>query len=417
MQKKILIVVESIDIEESSGSKANVALIRNIHKLGFELRVFHYTRKNINIPGINCISVKEDRKSSLFFLSRIERYLRIYLKIQVNKHIEKVFGFSFTLFNDRNSIIKGIKGINDFLPDLVITLSQGGRFRPHHALLKMPEYHKKWVAYIHDPYPMHLYPRPYAWVEPGYLPKWKFMKEISQKAAVNAFPSKLLMEWMGSYFPDYKEKGIIIPHQMEKYDVSQTIIPDYFDPEKFNILHAGNLLWGRDPEGLIEGFKKFLATTPGADNDACLMFLGGRNHYSTRLNEYSGEISQLLVSDTIVPFEEVNAMQSKSAVNVILEAKSEISPFLPGKFAHCVSANKQILLLGPYYSEAKRLLGSDYKYWAEIDDIDAIANYLGNIYRKWKLDIEQVDLKRPDLEKYLSLDYLERTMNTIFEKV
>lgn len=416
MQKKILVVVESIDIEESSGSKANVALIRNLKKLGLELLIFHYTRKQINIPGVKCIAVKEDRRSLFFFLSRVERYLRIYLNFPVNKQIEKLFGFSFTLFNDRNSIIKELKELHDFHPDLVLTLSQGGRFRPHHALLKLPQYHEKWVAYIHDPYPMHLYPRPYAWVEPGYLQKWKFMKEISRKAAVNVFPSQLLMEWMGSYFEGYKEKGIVIPHQMEKYDFSQTQIPDYFKPEKFNILHAGNLLWGRDPKGLIEGFKKFIATTPGAEEDCRLIFLGGKSHYSNILNDYSNNIFQMGVSQTVVPFEEVNAMQAKSAVNVILEAKSEISPFLPGKFAHCVSANKQILLLGPYYSEAKRLLGSEYKYWSEIDEIDTIANHLGDIYKKWKVDPGDVKLNRPDLENYLSLDYLEKTMKSLFEK-
>ena len=36
MIKKILIVVDSINIEDSSGSKANVALIQNLAISGFE---------------------------------------------------------------------------------------------------------------------------------------------------------------------------------------------------------------------------------------------------------------------------------------------------------------------------------------------------------------------------------------------
>ncbi len=164
--EKILAVVESIDVDDSSGSKANVALIKNLVKAGFEVRVYHYTRKDIQLGDIPCFTLKENRRSMLFFLSRLERYLRYWFKLKLNKYIEQAFGFSFTLFNDRNSIATGLRKINDFEPDLVLTLSKGGSFRPHHALLKIPKWHSKWMAYIHDPYPFASYPRPYDYVEP-----------------------------------------------------------------------------------------------------------------------------------------------------------------------------------------------------------------------------------------------------------
>jgi len=69
IQKKILVVVESIDVEDSSGSKANVALIQNLHQAGFEVLVYHYTRREIQLPGIPCVAIKEKRWSGLFFLS------------------------------------------------------------------------------------------------------------------------------------------------------------------------------------------------------------------------------------------------------------------------------------------------------------------------------------------------------------
>jgi len=415
-QKKILVVVESIDVEDSSGSKANVALIQNLHKSGFEVLVYHYTRKEIQLPGITCMAIKEKRRSGLFFLSRLERYIRTFLKLSLSKPLEKVFGFSFTLFNDRNSIVTALQEIDGFKPDLVLTLSQGGRFRPHHALVQMTELHKKWMAYIHDPYPMHLYPPPYAWEEPGYSQKERFMKEISQKAAFNAFPSKLLMEWMGSYFIGYQEKGLVIPHQIDFKVVSSTKTPEFFNSKKFNILHAGNLLWGRDPEGLIQGFIKFLILNPEAETESQLLFLGGQNHYSSILSDYKAKIPQFYVSEHNIPFKEVQAIQNLSSVNVILEAKSEISPFLPGKFPHCVKADRPILFLGPYLSESKRLLGEDYLYWAEIDEVDKIAVHLGKIYHQWKTDPTQLKLNRPDLEEYLSVNYLKETINKIFKK-
>jgi hypothetical protein len=414
-QKKILVVVESIDVEDSSGSKANVALIQNLNKAGFKVLVYHYTRKEIQLPGINCVAIKEKRWSALFFLSRLERYIRYFLKISLSKPLEKVFGFSFTLFNDRNSIIAALRIVNNLNPDLVLTLSKGGSFRPHHALLKMPDLHKKWMAYIHDPYPMHLYPRPYNWVEAGYYKKWRFMKDVSEKAAFTAFPSKLLMEWMGCYFTGYLEKGLVIPHQIGSDEIYEPIIPDYFDSEKFNVLHAGNLLWGRDPEGLIHGFIKFLKLNPEAEKESRLLFLGGQNHYSSYLSEWEAKIPQFYVSEDYVPFKQVQTLQKRCAVNIILEAKSEISPFLPGKLPHCVIADKPILLLGPYYSESRRLLGDDYLYWAEIDEVDKIAGLFEVLYHQWKNDTTQ-KLNRPDLDEYLSVNYLNKTINKIFEK-
>jgi hypothetical protein len=394
-----------------------VALIQNLQKAGFEVLVYHYTRKEIQLPGISCVAIKENRRSALFFLSRMERYIRVFLKLSLSKHLEKVFGFSFTLFNDRNSIIAGLREIKDFRLDLVLTLSKGGSFRPHHALLKMPESHKKWMAYIHDPYPAHLFPRPFAWVEAGYKKKERFMKEISQKATYNAFPSKLLMEWMGSYFKGYQEKGLVIPHQIDFNEVLDTKIPEFFNPKKFNILHAGNLLWGRDPEGLIQGFLKFLKFNPEAESESQLLFLGGQNHYSSILSEYNAKIPQIYVSEDYVPFKQVQGIQNLSSVNVILEAKSEISPFLPGKFPHCIKADKPILLLGPYLSESRRLLGNEYLFWAEIDEVDKIARLIEDLYIQWKNDPTQLKLNRLDLEEYLSVNYLTETINKILEKI
>jgi len=417
IHKKILVVVESIDVEDSSGSKANVALIQNLHKAGFEVLVYHYTRKEIQLPGITCVEIKEKRRSVLFFLSRFERYIRYYFKISLNKPLEKIFGFSFTLFNDRDSIIVGLRKIDDYVPDLVLTLSKGGSFRPHHALLIMPEFHQKWMAYIHDPYPAHLYPRPFAWVEAGYFQKWKFIKDVSEKAAYSAFPSQLLMEWMGSYYPGFLKSGVVIPHQIIRLPTEGIGFPDYFNPKDFNLLHAGTLLEPRNPKTLVEAFQAFLRKNPEAKQHSKLIFLGVKNVFSPWLKEQAGRIKELKVSESNVPFKEVFKMQQHSAVNIILEAKSEISPFLPGKFPHCIEANKPILLLGPVLSESRRLLGENYPYWAEIDDGDKIARMLEILFFKWKTSASDLNLNRNDLIDYLSVPFLKSQFSEILIRI
>lgn len=406
---KILVVVDSINIEDSSGSKANVALIHNLSEANFEVLVFHYTRKNIQLNNINTVAIPEIKFGILYFLSRFQRVLNRNLKINFGPFIERKLGFSFTFFNDTKSISKAIKNQN-FQPDLVLTLSKGASFRPHYAVLKLPNLHDKWVAYIHDPYPFHYYPRPYNWVEPGFDKKELFFREVSEKAKFSAFPSQLLKEWMSSYFTDFKNSGVIIPHQNATYEIQNNTLPSYLDISKFNLLHAGNLMKERSPEGLIEGFKMFLEKNPEAKKNARLILLGNAFDHTLMLEVYQKQIDELYVHNGNKPFDEVYFVQKNVAINVILESKSEISPFLPAKFPHCIEANKAILSLAPYYSETRKLLGQDYEFWAEVDDIEKIAALIEKLYQLWKQNSDSLHLNRNDLNQYVSANYLKEVI-------
>jgi hypothetical protein len=412
--KKILVVAESINIEDSSGSKANVALIHNLVEAGFDVFVCHYTLKNIQLAGVNCFAIPEIKFSFLYFLSRLQRVLAKKYAINVAPFLEQLFGFSFTFFNDTNSIVKALKKLK-FQPDLVLTLSKGASFRPHYAVLKMPELHKKWIAYVHDPYPIHYYPRPYNWIESSYKQKEQFFLEVSKKAEYSAFPSLLLKEWMGSYFSNFSKTGVVIPHQNAKYEVKNKINPSYFEESKFNLLHAGNLMSQRSPKGLIEGYKLFLNQNPEAKADTKLILLGNASDHSKMLEEYEKNSPQIYIHNGTILFDEVYHLQQNVSVNIILEAKSEISPFLPAKFPHCVEANKIILSLAPYYSETRRLLGDDYDFWTEIDDVEKIASLIEKLYHLWKQNPSYILLNRPDLNDYLSARYLKKVVNALSE--
>lgn len=404
---KILVVVDSINIEDSSGSKANVALIHNLAEAGFEVLVYHYTLKNIKLVGVTCFSIPEIKYSPMYFLSRTQRVLSRNFNVNLAPFLEKLFGFSFTFFNDTNGILEALKKCT-FEPDLILTLSKGGSFRPHYAVLKCPELHHKWMAYVHDPYPFHFYPRPYTWVESSYKQKETFFTQVSEKAKYSAFPSQLLLEWMGSFYPDFLKTGMIIPHQNATYNLENNDFPDYFDTAKFNLLHAGNLMKQRSPKGLIEGFKLFLDRNPEAKKDSKLILLGNASYHSKMLEEYQIDNPEMYIYNGNVAFDIVYHLQKNVSVNIILESKSEISPFLPAKFPHCVEANKKIISLAPYYSETRRLLGNDYPYWSEVDDVDKIAVIIENLYQLWKINPDNLLLNRGDLVNYLSADYLKK---------
>ncbi|HLF51228.1 UDP-glycosyltransferase [Flavobacterium sp.] len=410
---KILIVVDSINVNDSSGSKANVALITNLNQAGFQLKVYHYTQKEIHLADMKCISILEKKGNGIYLLSRLQRLFSRWTGINLNPFLEGFFGFSFTFFNDTYSVVKAVRKEVNFEPDLVITLSKGSSFRPHYALLKFPQWHSKWMAYIHDPYPFHYYPRPYNWIQPGYKQKENFFLAVSNKAKYSAFPSLLLKEWMGSYFPDFLKTGVVIPHQLMEYALSDSKLPAYFKEGAFTILHAGTLMKQRNPKFLLDAYQSFLKRNPEAIKDTQLLLIGRGNYHKATIKQYESRISGLTFINQNVPFKEVLGLQNQASVNVILESKSEISPFLPAKFPHCVIANKAILLLGPYYSESKRLLGNDYPYWAEADDSIGIEKLITDMYLLWKEKRSRLELNRDDLKDYLSMGQLKKSIEKL----
>ena len=292
----------------------------------------------------------------------------------------------------------------------MISLSQGGSFRPHHALLKISEWHKKWVAYIHDPYPMHWYPKPYIWHEPGWKQKEEFMRKMATKCEYAAFPSQFLMEWMGTKEKKYLEKGIVIPHQLSQdLLIDEGSLSSILKENEFNLVHAGNLLQARNPHGLIAGFKLFLQKKPGAR--ANLLQIGPSFHFRDYLEKQSELEPKIRIIKAGRAFKEVLEIQSEASVNIILEANADFSPFLPGKFPHCIQADKPILLLGPEKSEARRLLGKDYPYWSEIDDAEKIARHIEKLYQGWEEGNQR--LERKDLKKYLSEEHLKEIIQSL----
>jgi hypothetical protein len=412
MNKRILVVVDSIDVNDSSGSKANVAMIQNLKQAGFDLKIYHYSRKPIQLDGIICVSIKEIKFSWLYFLSRSQREITRISKNHFNTLIDKLFGFSFTFFNDVNSIKKGLQKENDFIPDWVLTLSLASSFRPHKALLRLPQWHSKWLSYVHDPYPMHSYPRPYDWVEPGHQFKRDFFLEIVEKSKYVLYPSLLLAEWMRSYYHNQKGKEVIIPHQISDVEIDFNLVPDFFNPNDFNILHAGSMMEARNPTTLINAFEHFLEQNPLAKKHAKLLFIGKSSCYDGFIKEKQQILPQLFLSDGYVSFQTVIAMQQLVSVNVILEALGPLSPFLPGKFTHCIQAKKPILLLGPFYSESKRLLGNDYPYWSAINDKDKILEHINLLYHFW-LENKELKLDNENLMNYLSPAYLQKTLGEL----
>ena len=413
--RRILIICESIDVNDSSGSKGRVALIRNLADSGYHLKLFHYSGKQIELEGIPSILIKENTFSINYVMSRIQRILMRVFHINIGNIVESVFGFSFTFFNDTRSMARGLRKENPEDYDMVMTFSKGNSYRTHKALLKLPQWHAKWFAYVHDPYPQQLYPRPFNYVPRGYRSKRLFFKQVISNSYRVILPSLLLKEWLQSYYSPLRTKSLIIPHQIQDLEVVKEDLDNSFNTNNFNLVHAGNLLGLRKPNILIKAFKNFLIEQPEAKENARLILIGNHGGYQSYLREEQVNMPQLEISSGLLAFKQAYAMQYYASANIILEAQGEISPFLPGKFPHCVKANKPILLIGPYYSECRRLLGNKYPYKHDFDEVDGIAKSIGILYKKWKQTPQALDLNRDDLRRYLGKEHLIDILNTADE--
>jgi hypothetical protein len=218
---------------------------------------------------------------------------------------------------------------------------------------------------------------------------------------------------MGSYFENFNNTGIVIPHQDIHSNQVIEVFPDYFDETKFNLLHAGSLMKQRNPKGLIEAFQLFLKNNPDAKNDSVLLLIGHADYHKSAIENYKPILPNLYTNLSNVPFNEVQWLQQHASVNIVLEADSEMSPFLPGKFPHCIFANKPILHLGPKKSETIRLLGENYPYTSTIIDRESISTIIENMYKIWSKNKKSFLLNRPDLEAYLGKNHLKEQLENV----
>jgi len=412
---KILILAETIDVDTSSAGKANFAMITSLFAENIIFKVYHYSHKEVHIPGVETILIQENKKDFHYWLSRGQRILQRITKINFSKLLESRFGFSFTFKNDAHSMVSALRKEAPSAYDLILTLSKGSSYRTHATLLKLPQWHSKWLAYIHDPYPFHWYPKPYNWKEAGTIQKELFFKEVANSAKYLGYPSDLLKEWMGQFDSTFKEKGVLLPHQITQH-VLKKRLPKFFNSNDFNVLHAGNLLEQRNPFYLIKAWTVFLEARPNARNCSQLLLIGPGNFHEPKLSELCESEETIYRYSGFMDYDMVLEFERQSSVNIVLEAEADISPFLPAKFPNLIMTNRPLLHLGPQKSEVRRLLGYDYSYVAEVQDIHAIANQLILLFDSWTAGELHIQSYSADLKYYLSSTYLKETLNHLITK-
>ena len=371
--KNILVVVESMRINGTSSGIVSATFIQLLHQAGYSVKVI--TPNDFDYPVTwlpkDVICRKFDfpvsKKNFLESIPKL-RALPAYLT-----------GFSMSIRKLIEHYKKEIQlelDANNF--DLIYALGTGSSFAPHFALAEM-KLNIPYFLNIHDPFPMHIYPEPYRKKKNLINSKLedKFNKTLNKATAIS-FPSKLLMEDMATTFQVISKKGFVVPHigvelsnlPNENKDSSVALTPS-----KINIVHAGTLLGPRNPKFLLQAIVELNKENPKEKEQEAFHFFGKVN-----------QALENVVNDAIIynVHFHANRFSYKKSLEIIaqaqgllvIEAISSFSPFLPGKIADIVYAEKPIISLSPKISEVRRILGNAYPYQTELDDVVKIKNVL-----------------------------------------
>jgi hypothetical protein len=305
-------------------------------------------------------------------------------------------------------------------PDIVFVRGAGLSFEPHLAMAGLGPT-VPWIANYHDPFPISLYPAPYRrhfFVMSRMQERWN--ARIIRTADRVSFPSERLLRWMLSgNLAACRSKGVVIPHIAGEVPLAAQGTDGArveLDPARFLLIHAGTLLEPREPWGLMQAFRRFLAKDPAHAATAELLFLGGvsrRHKADPRWREMTNSQGIRVVEDRISYPHSLELLRGASVV-VVLEADADESPFFPAKLTDYLLLRKPILALSPLNSVVTDTLGTAYPYRAIHSEAARIEGMVEGLWTSWRRgDLASAGVGG-DWEKKLSMESVARNCKNLF---
>jgi hypothetical protein len=390
---KILIVTSEIIKNKYSASIRTVKIIQKLSKK-YEVDVI---TEPMSIWNFN-------HNIKTIYLTNYSNKVKHYNSLQ-KKILSKFFYINLVFKKRLKAFLKTIKKLNTDQYDYILALGGGDFFVPHEALSKIKT-KAKIIGYIHDPYPMDLYPEPYKVISTkrSSVDKERF-KKILHRLNIIAFPSKLLGESMNDYYKFGKRKISILPHllpELNRNNFNENEVNKFFLEQNIlkgkYYLHAGTLLKHRVVHEIINQFKS-LKQTKELSSDFKLLFIGGVNYKIQESDE------DVVFIKNRLNLELINGISHYAQALLIVEHISDFSPFLPGKLPECVAHEKPVMHFGPLKSETCRVINEfmDIEMFsAKLDDPVAIKKVL----KEGGINLSE----NKDLVNYFTIDGFMKTL-------
>jgi len=397
---RVLVICEDLRINNTSAGIGRSKLIKVIAQTANEVDIV--VPNNFDYPvtwlptnvNVNLITFPEVRTPYLLKFSKIKA-LYTYS-----------FGLNYQDNFKKNRYKKYIlELINKKEYDLIYLLASGSSFIPYY-IFPSSEINIPYIANIHDPYPMHVYPEPYKHkASIVYKKQQKKFNKVLNGAYKITFPSQYLLEHMANFFPVINQKGIVIPHigtNLANLQGGENDDKVTMSTNKINIIHAGNLLGPRNPQYLIQAINELNLENKEFANEVLFTFFGTFNKAHKKLIQTTN-ISNIVFNETRVSYKKSTELMAQADANLVIEAISNFSPFLPGKIAEIAFYQKPIIALSPKKSEVNRVLGNNYPYSSTLDDVAHIKSILLDFYNDFKSNtIDKTHIN--NLKKYVSVD-------------
>ncbi|MBC8591748.1 glycosyltransferase [Oscillospiraceae bacterium N12] len=254
------------------------------------------------------------------------------------------------------------------------------------------KYGIKWIATWNDPYPGVKYPCPYGkgWSASGNVFD-KMCTSAMEGADKYIFPSERLRNHMLKYLNIRLEDTVIIPHVVLDTDNNNVQ-----QGKVLKLLHSGTLQSPRDPETFLRALKLFLLNNP--DSNIEVSILGIIEEKGAKL------IKQLKLEDVVKLIPPVSYTQSLEILKdyqiaLIVEAQCNEGIFLPTKVTDFMQCHKPIFAVSPSVGVLNDMYNNGFvQYFADVTDIDSIANTLENIYSDFSNDKLTNVVLRPNSE-------------------
>jgi hypothetical protein len=292
-------------------------------------------------------------------------------------------------------IKKWLTNINSILKDekfdFVFCYGAGHDFYSHIAMTKL-RVAIPWVANYHDPYPGSLFPPPYnSYTKVISSKQERAHNKILERATYLSFPCIRLQDWIIKDSETLSKKSFILPHAACELPNLQHLAGDHnvtLSKEKFSVLHTGTLLSARNPIHLIKSFIKFLDSDEKKRIQSELIFIG--NVHPKIKEEFKVTLpNNIRIVTNRLSYTRCLELSFDATILLIIEAKSSISPFFPGKLADYLWLRKPILALSPEISTTRDMIGSE--FCSSLENEDRILDLLNSFWIQWESNSLRVD--------------------------
>ncbi len=411
---KILLVIEDLRVNTTSAGICNSNIVASLLKFNHEIDcIFDYAESD-SFPWLKNPLIKFNKITE----PKITLFQKLVLKFpKVNIVYVHITGFNINQIQKIDAWKKLIKqnlAHNNY--DFILLLGAGNSMLNYFAISDI----KTKIPYIvnyHDPYPGNQYPKPYQEKNSWFLKlKVRQSNRVMENAFKVSFPSQRLYEWMLQYHVNLKDKSIILPHPDGELKDLPTKLEDdkiNLDINKFNILHAGSLLGHRNPIYLMNAFKKFIDSDI-EKKEMTVLSIVGKIDKNNELLKINYDINQIKIISERVSYKKSKLMFEQADVLLVIEAKAEFSPFMPGKLTDYIVANKTIMALTPQKSEVTRILGKNYPFISDIDNEDKILSILNLLWELWKRG-ELKNIQNVELKNYVSASNFNLRLTNAFK--